>query len=285
MRRRTLNRLCIPALLAFVLVAAQADAGVVTTISGSTALTTVDLPNPNGGADLSATVTLTFNNPQNLSVACLGLSAAALDAGGLAAVLPRLPAGGRYTVPTAFPLLLTIEPPPACGLRFTDAYQIEIHTGNLTYQSFSEFRLLKAPVGGAFLDITSAVASGSVRTRGNGGNFSQFVVVADALQDYLNDTDHAIEDLDQDLARSSLSLAARGALEVEINLTRSAFDAGDYAAALGYASTIEARIRRYSGDGIPNTWRSARDEVDDEGEMLAHVLALQFQLARLNGTP
>lgn len=285
MCRRTLHRLFGSALAALALAAAPAEAGVVTTISGSTALTTVDLPNPNGGANLTATITLTFSNPQNLTVTCLGLDAVALDATGLAALQPRLPAGGRYSVPSAFPLLLTIEPPAGCGLRFTDAYQIEIHTGNLSYQSFSEFRLLKAPVGGAFLDITSTVASGSVRTRGNGGNFSQFVVVADSLQDYLNDADHGIEDLDSDLARSGLSLTARGALEVEISLARSAFDAGDYAGALGYASTIEARIRRYSADGIPNTWRSQRDEIDDEGEMLAHVLALQFQLARLNGTP
>lgn len=285
MRSRLFPRLFGSAALALLLAASTAHADVVTTISGSTALTTIDLPNPNGGAALSATVTLTFSNPQNLTVACLGVSATALDGSALTALQPRLPAGGRYTVPTAFPLLLTIEPPPGCGLRFSDAYQIEIHTGNLAYQPFSEFRLLKAPVGGAFLDITSTVASGSVRTRGNGGNFSQFVVVADAQQDYLNDADHAIEDLDQDLGRSGLSLSARSAVEVEIHLARSAFDAGDYAAALGYASTIEARIRRYSGDGIPNRWRSERDEVDDEGEMLAHVLALQFQLARLNGTP
>src|SRR3546814_18901939 len=43
----------------------------------------------------------------------------------------------------------------------------------------SDYRVLKAPIGGSFHDTTEEIAPGSVRARSRYGGFSQFLVVAD----------------------------------------------------------------------------------------------------------
>ena len=65
------------------------------------------------------------------------------------------------------------------GLSFRGTGRIEVHTHALVYAVGSPYRVLKAPLGGPFRDITDEVAQGSVRARGTYGGFSQFLIVAD----------------------------------------------------------------------------------------------------------
>ena len=80
----------------------------------------------------------------------------------------------------ALPLRVTIEPPVACGLAFDDDYDAEFKGDNLVWTPFSPYRLMKAPIGGNYRNITSSIDAGSVRSRGCGGTFSEFVMVVDS---------------------------------------------------------------------------------------------------------
>ena len=61
---------------------------------------------------------LDFDDVDNLTEECLGVSVQFLDAAAVAAVNARLPRPSQQVDP-AFPLLLRIEPPAVCGLRVT----------------------------------------------------------------------------------------------------------------------------------------------------------------------
>lgn len=120
---------------------------------------------------------LDFDDAEGLTPASLGIDAdiVATAAGPL---LARL-GSGQVSIPSGLPVLLTVQPPTLGGLRFERRVHVEVHTHALPYTAGSRFRLFKAPLGGAFRDVTTAVEPGSVRTRGTTGGFSQFVVVYD----------------------------------------------------------------------------------------------------------
>src|SRR5262249_46730797 len=153
------------------------------TTSGNTAI--ADIALSSAGRTYTAQVTITFDAVQNLSPTELNLSAQLVDPldPGLLSRLPLcvVPALGCATIDANFPMLITVEPLNlgAGNLNFINTYAFEVHTANLNYVPYSQYRLFKAPVNAAFNDTTDAVQSGSVRARGRGGSFSQFIVVAD----------------------------------------------------------------------------------------------------------
>jgi hypothetical protein len=110
-----------------------------------------------------------------------------LDATAIANVRSRLPDPVNQGVDPALPLRVVIEPPGGCGLVFEDEYDAEFDATNLVFNPASPYRLMKAPVGGAFEDITNVVDAGSVRARGCGGTFSEFVLVRDQAQNYTSE--------------------------------------------------------------------------------------------------
>lgn len=254
---------------------ADALAPVSIAISGNTAVATLSLPQ-----GLDAELTLTFESPANLGASSLGISAEVVNPGDLA-LLSRLP-GPQVAIPNAFPVMITVEPPAAGGLAFSNAVSVEIHTHALPYVVASPLRLYKAPLGGRFYDITDAVNPGSVRTRGQTGGFSQFLILVDGT-----DAQSAASDkyayLDARLANPAVSSAARDALAPLLAASRAAFAAGDLVTASSKLDTFRDAVRGYAGAGVPNRWRSARDLDNIAGDLLGESASLEFTLARLAG--
>ena len=94
-----------------------------------------------------ADLTLTFDDASNLSPASLGISAKLVDLND-AALLARLPDLQLTRLDSALPLLITVEPPAIGGLKFRRTGRFELHTHLLAYSLGSNYRVLKAPVGG-----------------------------------------------------------------------------------------------------------------------------------------
>lgn len=270
---------------ALALAAAQAQAAVVVTIvGGDKAKADITLPKP-GGGDYVAEFEIQFENPQNLTVACLGLDADVLDASEIADIQSRMPPPGTQTVDAAFPVRVTVEPPSGCGLQFDDDVHVEYHADDLVYTGFSPYRLMKAPIGLGFRDVTGGVLSGSVRARGSGGSFSEFVIAKAAVQNYAGEAAQAYDDLEARLDDPAIGLSAQLTLQADLAVSRAAFDASSYAQAIAYLDDLDLHCAALGGPALPNVWRSARDLVNAEGETVSLSGHLKFLLGRLDGVP
>jgi hypothetical protein len=257
-----------------------AQAQVVVTITGDTARADINLVAP--GGPYSAELLIEFRDPVNLTPACLGISATALDAAGIAAVNARLPAPGLAIDPT-FPVLVTVEPPPACGLAFRGEYRLSLRTTNLVYAEQSPYRLYKAPVGGPFDDVTGAIEPGSVRAVAAGGSFSQFVLVQDANQDYATQLEAAYLALEERLDDPEIGVTAMTTLLTDLEASRTAAAAADYPAAIAAMQRLDGHAQAFSDDGVPGRWRAQRDLDNIEGDLLGRSANVRFLLGRLDG--
>src|SRR3954454_6572945 len=110
--RHTMNPILIGVSALLLAGACAAEAGVVVSASGNTAVADISLAS--GGRSYTADVAITFSGAQNLSPTELNLSAQIVDPSdpGLLARLPAciLPVLGCVTVDPNFPVLITIEP-------------------------------------------------------------------------------------------------------------------------------------------------------------------------------
>jgi len=267
--------------------AAGAGGVVVTIIDGRKAKADITLPNP-GGGNYTAEFELEFEvaNLQNLTVACIGISADVLDATEIADIQSRLPHTGQIIDP-AFPVRVTVEPPAGCGLSFDNHYDVTYETGDLVYTPFSPYRLVKAPIGGQFQYVTGSVTQGSVRSRGRAGGFSEFVIINDTRTnpDYAADCVNTYDALEARLRNSAISLTARHALEIDLEVSRAAYDAGNLPEAIAHLANFDAHCAAYGGEALPNRWHSARDLDNIEGDLVGHADNLRFLMGRLDGTP
>lgn len=259
---------------------APAQAQVVVTITGDTARADINLAAP--GGPYTAELVIEFRDPVNLTPACLGISATALDAAGIAAVNARLPGPGLAIDP-AFPVLVTVEPPPACGLSFRGEYRLSLRTTNLVFVAPSAYRLYKAPVGGGFADLTAAVEPGSVRARAAGGSFSEFVFVADATQDYATQLQAAYLALEERLDDPEIGVTAMTTLLNDLEASQAAAAVGDYPAAIAAMLRLDGHAQAFSDDGVPGRWRAQRDLDNIEGDLLGRSANVRFLLGRLDG--
>ncbi|MGE4072618.1 MAG: DUF6689 family protein [Lysobacterales bacterium] len=253
-------------------------------IDGRKAHTSISLPKP-GGGNYTADFELEFHNPVNLTSACLGISAEVLDAAAIASVQARLPDPVNQTIDPAFPVKITVEPPAGCGLEFEDEVDIELDTADLVYTGFSPYRLMKAPVGSSFRDITASVTAGSVRSRGSSGTFSEFVMVLDAVQAYATEAQQAFDMLDAQLANIAIGPTAKQTLQTDASVSRSAVAVNDYAQAIARLDDLTLHCGALGGPALPNRWRSLRDLQNVEGEIVGQTDHLKFLLGRLNGVP
>ncbi|MEZ5461272.1 DUF6689 family protein [Dokdonella sp.] len=249
------------------------------------------LPNPNG-PDFEMGFDLEFHldpeNPGslvNLTVPCVGFSVEVMDAAAIADVESRLPDPANQSIDPALPLRVTIEPPVACGLEFEDDYDAEFDADNLVWNPQSPYRLMKAPIGGSYRNITAQVDAGSVRARGCGGTFSEFVLVVDQLQDYASETVAAFADLGITIGNAAIGPTASTTLGNDRSVSQSAFAAGNYAEAIARLDDMDAHCGALGGPALPNRWRSARDLENLEGEVVSRSGHLKFLLGRLNGDP
>jgi hypothetical protein len=224
-----------------------------------------------------ARLTLTFDNASGLSASSLGISAHLVNLSD-PLLLARLPSGGLAQLDGALPLLLTVEPPVAGGLSFARTVRVEVHTHALAYTAGSPYRLFKAPLGGAFVDITDEIAPGSVRARGTTGGFSQFLVLAD-LRAGRTVVDGKFARLRGVLA--TLSPVERGPLASLLDAAEHAVDNGDFAAATSLLDAFRERVSQRAGSAIAQTWQAGGALANPAGELLAGAATLKFSIGIL----
>lgn len=291
----TLRRCRALLLTALLCAPAAAQALVSVGVSGDSAVATISLTD--GVHTYDAVATIDFDTPLNLTPASLNLTAQIVTP---ASLVGRLPLGVQLD--TAFPVMITVEPPafdwifsssmdgPETGtgvLTFRNEYQVEVHTGNLTWTPGGPYRLFKAPVGGAFTDVTNDVLNGSVRARGRGGSFSQFLVVKDNRA-LLGVALAKIAALDARILAATLTDVLRADLLGLLANVNSALLILDLDAAIASLDALIAEIDANAGTGpgqIANLWRATHDLVNDAGEMDSLAHTLRFTLVRLQGGP
>ena len=251
--------------------ASAAHAGVTVAVAGNTATADIEL------AGVEAELILTFDDASNLSAQSLGISAETVSLNDVA-LLARLPPGGLASLPSALPLLITVEPPALGGFSLRNTVRAEIHTHALPYAAGSSLRLFKAPLNGAFRDITDEVAPGSVRTRGTTGGFSQFLVLVD-----LRATASVIDEKLASLRSRLLALPAteRTPLEAQLAAAEQALDEARYADAIAVLDAFRARVSARAGSFIPNAWTPTSCEGNVAGDLLGGAASLKFSAGYL----
>jgi hypothetical protein len=281
--------------------ATAASAQVVVTVNGDTADATISLTDGNG-VTYDADVTIVFDTPEYLTPRSLNLTAELVDPNAIRGRLPGsqlcLPIIGCVVVDPAFPVMITVEPIDfpslytssfetgegrSVDLSFLNTYQFDVHTHDLSYQPNSVYRLMKAPVdpNQPFHDVTNDVMPGSVRVRGRGGAFSQFLVVKDtriaatvaAEKIVLLNLRILSSVLDDGLRLDLLALLAQVDALLLIDLT----------GALDNLAQLIGLIDENAGTNIANVWTAQRDVANDAGEMDELALTLQFTMLRMLG--
>jgi hypothetical protein len=224
-----------------------------------------------------ADVTLVFQDATGLSPASLGVSVQQVSLTDTA-LLARLPDANLTALPAALPVLITIEPPATGGLSFRNTGRLEIHTHALPYVPGSAFRVLKAPLGGNFRDVSDEIAQGSVRARTTYGGFSQFLIVADLRPTgvVINEKIGYLRD-----RISALPLSERQPFTTKLDIAQAAIAAADYATAIGAIDDIRARAQARAGAFLANEWRATRDVTNHAGELVAGAATLRFSVAYL----
>jgi hypothetical protein len=224
-----------------------------------------------------AELTLTFDDATGLSASSLGVSARLVNLSD-PALLGRLPDPQLMQLNSALPLLVTIEPPAAGGLSFRRSGRFELHTHALAYSLGSNYRVLKAPVGGTFHDTTEEIAQGSVRARSRYGGFSQFLVVAD-----LRRTGDVI---DEKIAALRSRVATQPASEQPaftgyLDAVESAVANDRYDDAITAVDLVSQRALARAGNGLLDEWRATRDADNQVGDLLAGAATLKFSIGYL----
>lgn len=230
-----------------------------------------------GGSTPIAEVSLDFQDATGLNPASLGASAQIVDVSD-PVLLARLPGSTLTTMTNALPVMLTVEPPANGGLSFRGTGRMEIHTHALSYSVGSFFRVFKAPLGGAFRDVTDEIAQGSVRARTTYGGFSQFLILVD-LRSTSSVIDEKIGSLRTQIG--ALPGSERSALNALLNRAEAAIDNADYADAIDAIDDFRARVQERAGQFIANEWRATRDVENQAGQLIAGVNSLSFSVAYL----
>jgi hypothetical protein len=264
---------------AFALIAAISSPSLVWTANGVSSIE-ISQNKVNAGielpGDLKADLELSFEQVLGLNAQSLGLSAKLIDPTSLN-LISRLPTSA--SIPAAFPVMITIDPPSTGPLAFSGIVTIDFHTHNLAYTPNSPFRLMAAEAGKNFQDLTGSNALGSYRTGGSKGGFSEFLIVADIrpantvitekfqrLQSKLDDNATAIGNTVLTTLQSTLAAA------------RTAFLANDPLAAAEKIKQFAEIVGQNSGSAIPDVWRSARDVVNVAGDLRSGAATLKFSL-------
>jgi hypothetical protein len=245
---------------------------VAVTVSKNVAAVVVG-PASNPVADL----TLSFDDATGLSPASLGISAQTVNIND-PHLVSRLPSGGLAAMSANFPVMITIEPPSTGGLTQHRVTHVEVHTHALAYVAGSPLRLFKAPLNGAFRDITESIAPGSVRARGTTPGWSQFIIVTD-----LRSTSSVIASKFVYLRGqlSALPSSESTPLKNYLDLAQTAVTQGRYDDADAALDSFNARVSARAGTFIPDVWRATRDTNNIAGELLAGSNTLAFSIGYL----
>ncbi|RUO56864.1 DUF6689 family protein [Pseudidiomarina homiensis] len=223
-------------------------------------------------------LTITFENAVGLTAQNFTVNAQLIDLNDLT-ILNRLPDSLLTGIPSAFPVLISIEPDPAKGFSFSGAYEIELYTKSLHYTAGSPLRMFHSHNNGEFEDITTMTGSGSYRVRTNGGQFSDFIIVADLrdintvistkvnrLADYVDSVSH------------SLTAIASQTLSDAIASIEVALASGNYQQAQQATNALIQLMRADDGTLYPDVWRSAGDLENIRGRILSMANTLRYSL-------
>lgn len=269
-----MNRTAAALLLGLVVVATPAaHAQIVDPIVKDDTLTArIELP---GG--LAADLTVAFENAVGLTPASLGLSVRKV--GLLDLSLLNL-IGGVGSIPNAFPVLLSINPPASGGLSFSGVASVSLHTHDLPFVANSPLRLFKSTGGLKFEDVTEDMGMGSYRVRGSSGGFSLFLILVelrpvDTVIAYkLDRLEGLLEAYEADIAPEVYET-----LEDQLAAARAAWTGGALVTAIESVESFAAAVKGHSGTAIPDVWRSARDLTNAAGYLRAAAGTLRFSLA------
>lgn len=254
---------------------AIADGAVSLTVSGTQVEAQIELAS-GVGADL----TITFEEVVGLhsNAAALGISAGEIDPTDLD-LIERFPSSQLVSIPAAFPLMISIEPPATGPLAFSGIVSIDLHTHDLNYTANSPLRLFAATAGGPFHDITNTIGMGSYRTGGSKGGFSEFLIVADlrpvtsVIDDKFDRLQAVLDDNCTEIDSTVLS-----ALQAHLDAAWTSYNAGDLVSAASAVDDFADEAKANSGVAIPSTWRSSGDLVNVAGELRARAATLRFSL-------
>lgn len=224
-----------------------------------------------------AELSLVFEDVSGLNAGSIGVSAEQISISD-PALLARLPDRNLLQPSASLPLLITIEPPSQGGLSFRGTGRVEVHTHALAYTIGSSLRLLKAPLGGSFRDITDEIAQGSVRARGTYGGFSQFLIVTD-LRATADVVGTKLDGLRGRVA--VLPAGERPAFTALLDAVEAGVADGDYSAALAAIDAFRSRADSRGGTQLANEWRATRDVDNQAGELAAGAATLRFSVAYL----
>ncbi|MGH8251654.1 MAG: DUF6689 family protein [Steroidobacteraceae bacterium] len=224
----------------------------------------------------SATLTIRFEDVVGLSADNLGLSAKLVDPLS-PALVSRL--GSGVSLPGTFPLVVKIAPPATGGLSFSGVVSIELYTHDLQYTVGSPLRLFSSPDGGSFTDVTTVVGSGSIRSGGSKGDFSEFIIAAD-IRPLAGVIQSKYSRLSALLSQHAAAMA--GSVYTELaglyNASQNAHASGNLVAAIEYLEAFNERVEAASGIGIPDVWRSSRDLTNVAGSLRAAATTLRYSL-------
>lgn len=284
----------------FLLASAAAPAQVTVSIVGNQALAHISLTD--GISTYVADVTISFDSPANLTVAELNLTASLVNPADPALLTRLSNCSPACFVDPQFPMLVTVEPlnlpqmfmsgfepgeTVTGNLDFRNTYQFELHTANIDCTADPQgncpttaYRLFKAPVGGNFKDITSDVLKGSVRARGRGGSFSEFLIVQDARASSTVEQSKA-NDLQGRIQTASIPALLQTNLLSELASVQVSVGLFNYTAAIASLDQLIADIQSNAGLAIANAWSSDHSLVNDAGEMLSLAQTLRYTLVRL----
>jgi hypothetical protein len=229
------------------------------------------------GSATVAELNLAFDDASNLTPSSIGITAQLVSLTDPLLRL-RLPNLGLQTQLSALPLLITVEPPNSGGLSFRNTVRVEIHTHLLPYTAGTSLRLFKAPLGGAFRDITDEVAPGSVRTRGTTGGFSQFLILVDLRQtrSVINEKFSWTRN-----RMSGLSAATRAPLDALLDDAQLAVDQSRFADAIAALDSFRAQVSAGAGSSIPNQWTTTQRNANVAGDLLGGASTLKFSVGYL----
>lgn len=252
----------------------------------------VEVRVPNEMPLYQACVSIHFDSVVNLTPDSLGLTAQLIDP----STFSGLPA--NVNVDPAFPVLISIEPPVAIyrngyetgqvgdgNLDFLKTYDLEIHTDQLACTGTnSTYRLFKAPHGSnTFADVTDNLFSGSVRARGRGGAFSQFVIAKDARSLLVDIIPTKLTNLTLSLGASGLT----GTLLTSLTnlLTQLPVDlalgllSGNLSTAIGDLEEFIAEVLTGADNGdVPQEWTAGGGLNNVAGELVSLAQTLIFSL-------
>lgn len=279
------------AIAALALSAANAHADVSVTIVGNVATAEIALPSA-AVPTYTATLRLEFTSPENLSVENLGIEAFVISPAAIQTRLPSL----QVTVPNDFPVLIRVEPPfgnsllassfeldepGSLELGFRNSVAVEVRTTNLPFVQDGPARLLRAPLGKPFVDITSEVIAGSIRTRARTGGFSEFVIANDLRNDEVRAADEYVR-ADLRLDDPAIAPALAATLEAALALSRTEFDNDNFDIALLRLQDFDALVAASASGPLPNRYRARRDLNNVRGEIETLSANIAFFLRRLD---